>query len=138
MLNNKNISKVLTSLTTLALGIPGIAHGEAEKNQPKNGEVDKNFDSSGKEVRTDLKYTHYTEAGTRYKVDIWQGFLVVPYKNWEFSLNLQKDVQSGASSFTMQPASLLGMGPTSSFADSRTNASISDNRDQVSLTGTYA
>ena len=146
-----NISKkMLTSLTAAALAIPGIACAEvgilsSNNEAPQQGS---NIDtpqagSSFGEITTDLKYTHYSDSkansetvrsGSRkaYKIDVWNALLVVPYKRFEFKVDLQKDTQSGASSLAMNVIRV-----PLDVRDARSNATISEVRAQVGLSAEY-
>jgi hypothetical protein len=125
-MTSTNSNAMLTSLTLVALAIPGIAQAEqGTGTQTKESTVNEQYlrnlngdaptpTSPGKStnswipnVTNDVKFTHYKEGGSkkprentnRYTIDVWQAHVVVPVKDYIFTLNAQRDSQSGASAY---------------------------------------
>ena len=84
MTTPKNISgKTLKSLTTLALALPGIQSTSAE--------------SLITRAKTDFRYTRYDVGKNRYKIDVYQGELMLPLgPKMDLVVKAGQDVMSGA------------------------------------------
>lgn len=143
-----NISKkMLTSLTTAALALPGIAMAKGEGIPVVKSDVQETEVSPFGEITADLKYSHergdtkFSPIGgtsERYKIDVWQALFTVPYKAFEFSLDLQRDVQSGATSAAVSPVSFFfPTAPANLLVDSRSGATISEDRSHVGFSADY-
>jgi len=146
---------MLTSLTTAALAIPGIAQAEPNQNgsqlQQKylhnlNGGVPQTPVAAAEStapwysgIKNDIKYTRYAEDGRRMDIDTWQALLLVPLNDFEFQLEVQKDSMSGASVAAVIPQfyeELLTPDPTR-LIDGRTNATIQDELSTISFSTNY-
>lgn len=90
-------------------------------------------------ITNDLKFTRYHEEGNRYNINVWQNLLIVPINDFKFTLELQRDSQSGASSYVIRPNNLQDptLTPPYQLYNSRSGATIVDDRNQVTLTSEY-
>jgi hypothetical protein len=116
MTTPKNISgKTLKSLTTLALALPGIQSTSAE--------------SLITRAKTDFRYTRYDEGKNRYKIDVYQGELMLPLgPKMDLVVKAGQDVMSGATVATYLPASFYGVDQDLTLIPSRSGATVYDKR----------
>jgi hypothetical protein len=144
-----SISKtILTSLTTAALALPGIAQAEVKSHENKNipqanqTGVPKDKANAAKSwfegVTADAKYTRYSEEGPRYDINVWQAHFVVPAKDFRYTLDLQRDDQTGGSQKYLAPASQVnpGANPTQ-LVGVRTGATIKEDRSELKFKTEY-
>jgi len=139
---------ILTSLTTAALSIPGIA--QAQKHDPSLQKADANVEKTQKstpkksglwfgDAVNDLKYTRYIEDGNAYKINVWQAHLVVPVNNWQYELNFMKDSESGATQAIVLPSFLdnrFSANPTA-LVSGHTGATVQEERSQIDVSAQY-
>jgi hypothetical protein len=135
---------ILTSLTTAALSIPGLAHAAGDhtpasaKPGPGSQETVKNTSAWFKDITSDFKYTRYTEDGPRYDIDVWQAHIVVPVKDFVFNLDLQRDGQTGGSQRFQGVAGQTNFTlPFTQPASIRTGVTIVEKRNSIQLKTEY-
>lgn len=131
----KSPQNIVALLTTAALTLPGIQQVKA--------------DAPIDHVRADTKFTHYEEAGKRYKIDTYQTKFDIPINDeWQLTLKLDEDLMTGASERAPVPDSFyyfLANNPNPGnpaiirYNDflQLTGATIADKRQAIDATATY-
>ena len=118
MKKNEKKMSALSSLTAIAMTLPGIAF--AQENAVLRPE-------------TALKYTHYDETKNRYQIDVYNGFLSVPItEKLALNLNFNRETMSGASTSLMAPGDFFGHGGSpNQLIEIKTGATIQDQRSEA-------
>ncbi|ARN84188.1 hypothetical protein GQ61_01235 [Candidatus Nucleicultrix amoebiphila FS5] len=117
-MKNKKKQTSLSSLTAIAMTLPGIA--SAQENSVLRPE-------------TALKYTHYDETKNRYQIDVYNGFLSVPItEKLAINLNFNRETMSGASPrMNASEAFLNPNASTHKLVEVKSGATIEDQRHEV-------
>lgn len=130
MKNKADASQIVKLLTTVALALPGIDPAMA--------------DSVGENVRSDVRYSYYTEGITDYQIDTYQAKFDIPVtENFEMSVQVTRDLMTGASFVMFLPESYYSKNPFDSAtllaisSGASTGASISDDREELDVSSSY-